>query len=41
MNDHTNRTKTSLLNAATAMAMTLVNGLLGIVVTRLVIEAFG
>ncbi len=41
MNDHTNRTKTSLLNAITAMAMTLVNGLLGIVVTRLVIEAFG
>lgn len=36
-----NRSKISLLNAATAMAMTLVNGLLGIVVTRFVIETFG
>lgn len=35
------RSKISLLNAATAMAMTLVNGLLGIVVTRFVIESFG
>lgn len=35
------RSKMSLLNAATAMAMTLVNGLLGIVVTRFVIESFG
>ncbi len=36
-----NRSKISLFNAATAMAMTLVNGLLGIVVTRFVIESFG
>lgn len=36
-----NRSKISFLNAVTAMAMTLVNGLLGIVVTRLVIESFG
>lgn len=35
------RSKISLLNAATAMTMTLVNGLLGIVVTRIVIESFG
>jgi len=35
------RSKNSLLNAVTAMAMTLVNGLMGIVVTRMVIEAFG
>lgn len=35
------RSKISLLNAATAMAMTLVNGLLSIVVTRFVIESFG
>lgn len=36
-----NRSKISLLNAITAIGMTLVNGLLGIVVTRFVIEAFG
>jgi len=35
------RSKNSLLNAITAMGMTLVNGLLGIVVTRLVIAAYG
>lgn len=35
------RSKISLLNAVTAMGMTLVNGLLGIVVTRFVIESFG
>jgi hypothetical protein len=35
------RSKNSLLNAVTAMAMTLVNGLMGIVVTKMVIEAFG
>ena len=35
------RSKYSLLNAVTAMAMTLVNGLMGIVVTKMVIEAFG
>lgn len=36
-----NKNKMSLLNAATAMAMTLVNGLLGIVVTWFVIAEFG
>lgn len=36
-----NRSKNSLLNAITAMGMTLVNGLLGIVVTRMVIAAYG
>lgn len=36
-----NRTKLSFLNAIYAMALTLVNGLLGIVVTRLVISHFG
>ena len=35
------RSKNSLLNAITAMAMTLVNGLMGIVVTKMVIAAFG
>jgi len=35
------RSKNSLLNAITAMGMTLVNGLMGIVVTRMVIAAFG
>ena len=35
------RSKYSLLNAVTALAMTLVNGLLGIVVTKLVISAYG
>lgn len=35
------RSKISLLNAATALLMTLVNGLFGIVVTRLVIESYG
>lgn len=41
MSHSTSRSKISLLNAVTALAMTLVNGLLGIVVTRFVIEAFG
>lgn len=36
-----NRTKYSLLNAASAIALTLVNGLLGIIVTRLVLSYFG
>lgn len=36
-----NRTKLSFLNALSAMTLTLVNGLLGIVVTRLVISRFG
>lgn len=36
-----NKNKMSLLGAATAMAMTLVNGLLGIVVTWFVIAKFG
>ena len=36
-----NKNKSSLLNAATAMGMTLVNGLLGIVVTWFVIASFG
>lgn len=36
-----NRSKNSLLNAITAMGMTLVNGLMGIVVTRMVIAAYG
>lgn len=36
-----NRTKLSFLNAISAMILTLVNGLLGIVVTRLVISYFG
>lgn len=35
------RSKASLLNAATAVGMTLVNGLLGIVVTRFVIKTYG
>lgn len=36
-----NRSKASLLNAITAICMTLVNGLLGIIVTRLVIGQYG
>lgn len=36
-----NRTKISFLNAVSAIFLTLVNGLLGIVVTRLVISHFG
>lgn len=36
-----NRTKISFLNAISAVTLTLVNGLLGIVVTRLVISRFG
>ena len=36
-----NRSKYSLLNALSAICLTLVNGLLGIVVTRLIIEHFG
>jgi len=36
-----NRTKLSTLNALLALILTLVNGLLGIVVTRLVIGYFG
>ena len=35
------RSKNSLLNAVTALLMTLVNGLMGIVVTKLVISAYG
>ena len=35
------RSKNSLFNAITAMGMTLVNGLLGIVVTRFVLARFG
>lgn len=35
------RTKYSVLNAASAMLLTLINGLFGIVVTRLVISHFG
>ena len=41
MSHDINRSKSSLLNAATALLMTLVNGLFGIVVTRLVIESYG
>lgn len=41
MSNRASKSKISLLNAATALCMTLVNGLLGIVVTRLVIERFG
>lgn len=41
MGGHFNKSKMSLLNAITALTMNLVNGLLGIVVTRLVIGAFG
>ncbi len=36
-----NRTKYSMLNALSAIALTLVNGIFGIVVTRLVISRFG
>ncbi len=36
-----NRTKLSFLNAVSAIVLTLVNGLMGIVVTRLVISHFG
>ena len=35
------KSKKSLLNAATALLMTLVNGLLGIVATKLVIAHYG
>ncbi len=35
------RSKNSLLNAITAMIMTMANGLLGIVVTRFVVASFG
>ena len=35
------RGKKSILNASAAMSLTLVNGLLGMVVTKLVIDAFG
>lgn len=41
MSQNVSRSRISLLNAITAIGMTLVNGLLGIVVTRFVIEAFG
>ncbi len=41
MKKNQSRGKLSLLNAISAMAMTLANGLFGIVVTRFVIEAFG
>lgn len=36
-----NRNRNSMLNAITALMLTLTNGLLGIVVTRFVIEEFG
>ena len=36
-----NRNKITMLNAISAMLLTLVNGVLGIVVTKLVIEYFG
>ena len=36
-----NKTKSSIFNAASALLLTLVNGLFGIVVTRLVIGAYG
>lgn len=41
MNGSSNRSKISLFNAVSALMMTLVNGLMGIVVTRFVIESFG
>lgn len=41
MSQNVSRSKISLYNAATAMAMTLANGLLGIVVTRFIIASFG
>ena len=41
MSQKNNRSIYSLLNAFSAICLTLVNGLLGIVVTRLVIEHFG
>lgn len=41
MHTQRSRGKISLLNAVTALSMTLVNGLMGIVVTRFVIESFG
>ena len=41
MSQKNNRSIYSLLNAFSAICLTLVNGLLGIVVTRLVIEYFG
>lgn len=36
-----NRNRNSILNAVSAMALTLVNGLLGIIVTKLVIHEYG
>lgn len=41
MSINQSRSKNSILNAITAMTMTLVNGLLGIVVTRFVLARFG
>lgn len=41
MSDNHNRSIYSLLNALSAICLTLVNGLLGIVVTRMIIENFG
>lgn len=41
MGETSSRNRISLLNAVSAFMMTLVNGLLGIVVTRMVIESFG
>ena len=38
---NTNKNKNSLLNAVTAMGLTLTNGLFGIVVTRFIIGCFG
>ena len=39
--DLKSRSKNSLYNAATAMLLTLTNGLLGIVITKMVIEQYG
>ena len=41
MDTQIKRGKYSLLNALSAMCLTLVNGLLGIVVTRFILESFG
>lgn len=38
---NTNKNKNSILNAITAMGLTLTNGLFGIIVTRFVIASFG
>lgn len=41
MSKQINRSKTSLLNAISALMLTMVNGLMGIVVTRFIIAEFG